>query len=481
MTNMADVLSNGVGSHPTTPSRKGRAPSIKEESLMMDPFERMMGAAGAIKQHASDFNLQILAEQMSNVHERAAEEVQTRCPLLSPAFWSCAFYATISVSMILVNKLVLTTYAFKFPMVLLFHQNLMTVLSLYAAKRLGVTTYEPLERHRVLKWLPMDIFFVLMLFTGFYSVQLLSVPMITIFKNANIILIAIGDALLFGNIPSRAVIWTMMLMLGGALMASMNDLEFSKIGYMWTFANCLATTGFVLYAQSAIARTNLSTFGKVYYNNVLALPLVFVVDLFVFGDFHRLLTTDKETFISFLSFDFMLLWFVSGFLGFLQSMASLRAQHLTTPTTYSMVGALNKIPLTFLGIFMFHTPMTTKGVISVTVSIVAGALYSYSKAQEEIKSRATGLENARLAQATAGEKKMMALVAGEKRDGAAGKSTTHNNILHDNSPKKFWSKDEVTVPEDHTHSRFPKKKETRSSSLPSLAVDPDTVTNPNAR
>src|SRR5438105_3221777 len=143
-----------------------------------------------------------------------------------------------------------------------------------------------------------------MLLTGAYSVQLLSVPMVTIFKNTNNIFVAVGDALLYSNVPSRGVISTLLLMLVAAIMAGLNDLEYSFRGYVWTFANCLASTAFVLYTQSAIAKTNLSTFGKVYYNNVLAMPLVLVADALVFHDFSRLYNADRELILSFLTVNF---------------------------------------------------------------------------------------------------------------------------------------------------------------------------------
>ena len=399
---LSSIGSGDVPNQPIVILGPGIPTSASSAILSVGGFEPPV-ANVTMKQHASDFNLQT---HLNDLQQRTALHVQTRFPMLSAPFWACFAYSLVSTSMVLVNKLLLSTYKFRFPMVLLFHQNMMTVNSLYVAKELGVTTYEPLERGKVLKWLPMDIFFVLMLLTGFYSVQLLSVPMITIFKNTNNIFIAFGDALVFKNIPSQGVVWTMILMLLAAVMAGLNDLEYTYDGYIWTLANCLASTMFVLYAQTAIAKTNLSTFGKVYYNNVLALPLVLVADVFVFGDFQKLFTASREELLTFFTLDFITLWFVSGVLGFLQSLSSLRAQHLTSPTTYSMVGSLNKIPLTFLGVWIFHSPMNAKSVLYVSLSIVAGGLYSYTKAKEDISARAAAqqaaLKNAQLNQAPTG-------------------------------------------------------------------------------
>jgi len=283
-----------------------------------------------------------------------------------------------------VNKLVLSTYAFNYPMVLLLHQNIMTVNALYIAQRLGILNYEPLESSRVFRWLPVDFFFVAMLLTGFYSLQLLSVPMQTIFKMTNNLFIAMGDTLLFGNYPSRGVMYSLSILLLAAVMAGLNDLEYNPTGYAWTFVNCFFSTSFVLYTQIASAKTKLGIWGKVYYNNILGIPLVIVADFFIFNDFKRLATADAEVWQSFATLPFISLWFLSGILGFLQSLTSLRAQQMTTPTTYSMVGSLSKIPLTFLGVMVFHHPMSMKSSLYTSMSISAGVLYSYTKAQEMV-------------------------------------------------------------------------------------------------
>jgi len=102
--------------------------------------------------------------------------------LLHPALWACIAYSLCSTSMVIFNKLLLSTYQFQFPMVLLLYQNCATVLSLWFARRTKlIDGFEPLEREKVLSWIPVNVFFVVMLLTSFKSVHMLSVPMVTIF------------------------------------------------------------------------------------------------------------------------------------------------------------------------------------------------------------------------------------------------------------------------------------------------------------
>jgi hypothetical protein len=71
--------------------------------------------------------------------------------VLSPSFAALLLYSVISTGMVISNKLVLSSYGFQFPMVLMFHQNLMTVNCLHIAKQLNWITYEELNRKQMLQ------------------------------------------------------------------------------------------------------------------------------------------------------------------------------------------------------------------------------------------------------------------------------------------------------------------------------------------
>jgi hypothetical protein len=85
-----------------------------------------------------------------------------------PAVLSCLLYSFCSISMVIVNKLILTTYEFKYPMVLMLHQNIMSIGLLRFAKWAKWVDFEPMVASKVKVWLPLNFFFVAMLLSGFY-------------------------------------------------------------------------------------------------------------------------------------------------------------------------------------------------------------------------------------------------------------------------------------------------------------------------
>ncbi len=100
---------------------------------------------------------------------------------------------------------------------------------------------------------------------------------------------------------------------------------------------CLAFA--VLYLRVAVTSINLSKLGMVYYNNFLALPLLAVCAI-LSGELSVL-----PEFPDLYSASFLTSVVATGVVGFGLSIGSLWCVQVTSPSTYSMVGALNKIPL----------------------------------------------------------------------------------------------------------------------------------------
>ena len=71
--------------------------------------------------------------------------------------------------------------------------------------------------------------------------------------------------------------------------------------------------------------------------------------------------------------------FLSGISGILISVSSFWSVKATSPTTYSMVGTLNKIPLTILGFLLFDSPVSRLGGISIFICLLGGFLFTYAK------------------------------------------------------------------------------------------------------
>ena len=307
------------------------------------------------------------------------------CLAISPAqkgLLSSLAYSAMSISMVLANKLILSTYQFEYPNVLLLLQCMTSLMCVYSLKQLGLVEIDHVETTKLVQWFPVNMFFLVMLLSGFYSLKLLSVPMLLVFKNSNNVFVTCGDWLFFSQPVSRYVVLSLVLLIVATLLSAKEDLEFSLNGYMWTFLNMFASTGYVLYLRYAMNRTRLSQIGMVVHNNFLSVPLVIIGDLLTKDDI-RTCFYAKEGLHFFSDPWFIMLFLFNGVVGSLLNLASFFCVQSTSPTTFSMVGALNKVPLAIIGVYLFGARLTAMGALYVALSLCSGGLYGLAKVWQQ--------------------------------------------------------------------------------------------------
>jgi GDP-mannose transporter len=284
--------------------------------------------------------------------------------------------------MVLVNKLILSTYQFNYPNVLLMDQCITSLVLIGASSALGFATVEPMESRKALTWLPLNLMFLAMLITGFYSLKYLSVPMVLVFKNSSNCLVSLGDYVLYSQPISRLVQASLAVLVLASVLAASEDLEFTHRGYTWSVLNMVASTTYLLYLRHVMKSLQLSKLGMSYYNNMLGVPIVVALDLLTTNDLASFARSQQsETWT--IDYGFVLLFISSGVVGLALNLASYLCLATTSPTTYSMVGALNKVPLAFIGTYAFHTKLTFLGSVYVGLSMAAGTLYAFAKAREQ--------------------------------------------------------------------------------------------------
>jgi len=296
----------------------------------------------------------------------------------SAAIVSCFAYTFCSITMVLANKALASQYRADVDFLVIAFQSVCAVALVFGCDALGVIQpgSTKFDRSVAIQWLPVNVFFVSMLSTGFLSLKHLNVPMVTIFKNLTNVGIMWGEWYFYGAHVSVGAILSCAIMILGAFLAAANDITFSGIGYFWMVSNCCCTAGYVLYMKHATKTVRLPKFGMVFYNNLLSLPIL-LAGAAVRGEFRTFLGTGELHTTSYLS-----LSLYAGLVGFFLNLATLWCVSNNSATTYAVVGALNKIPLAVLGWFLFKTPITHKALVFLSMSMCGGFLYTYTKMRE---------------------------------------------------------------------------------------------------
>lgn len=292
-------------------------------------------------------------------------------------------YCMASMSMVLLNKVALSSFNFKSANALLFFQCALAVVLVHTCKLAGLVKIEPFNIHVIRVWLPVNAIFVGMIGTSFWALASLTVGMVTVLKNLTNLFTLGGDYFLYGRTYKLNVWGCVGLMIVSALCGAATDLAFDAKGYFWQILNCLFTAAYSLYMRGAMDRVaqhtsdgkRLGEFSMVFYNNLLSLPFIMVMML-VTGEAVEVWQEPDLYNPTFLAVAGM-----SGLIGFGISFTSLWFLSTTTPSIFSLVGSLNKVPLAFIGLVAFNAPWSTPNLLSILVGTLAGVIFVIAKSK----------------------------------------------------------------------------------------------------
>ncbi|CAR31058.1 hypothetical protein ZYGR_0P03640 [Zygosaccharomyces rouxii] len=334
-------------------------------------------------------------------------------------------YCCSSILMTVTNKFVVNKDDFNMFFVMLVVQCLVCTLVLVVLKGLGYAKFRPLNKTDIKNWMPISFLLVLMIYTSSKALNLLPVPIYTIFKNLTIILIAYGEVLFFGGSVTSMELSSFLLMVFSSVVATLGDRQdvaakaqaealalaqknaggvngagsggslgtaglanaaanalpgaasSLNVGYVWMLFNCVSSALFVLIMRKRIKLTNFKDFDTMFYNNALAMPILLIAS-FLFEDW-----SSANLRVNF-SNESMTALVISGAASVGISYCSGWCVRVTSSTTYSMVGALNKLPIALSGLLFFDAPKNFLSILSIFIGFLSGIVYVAAK-QKKMK------------------------------------------------------------------------------------------------
>ncbi|EGG09116.1 uncharacterized protein MELLADRAFT_115827 [Melampsora larici-populina 98AG31] len=329
-------------------------------------------------------------------------------PILNHPALPVLSYCAASILMTVVNKFVVSGHHFTMNFLLLTIQSAVCVTCVAISKSLKLINYRDFDFSDAKRWFPISFLLVIVIYTGSKALQFLSIPVYTIFKNLTIILIAYGEVIWFGGHVSGLTLISFGLMVLSSLVAAWSDISsalflspvtatalaaasvasdpigqgnYSELvqkhaGYFWMLINCLASAGYVLAMRKRIKLTSFKDWDTMFYNNLLSIP-VLVIFSFLFEDWSESSLTanfpiEGRTFLlSAMAF--------SGAAAVFISYTTAWCVRTTSSTTYSMVGALNKLPVAASGMIFFGDPVSIGNVSAISIGFFAGLVYTFAK------------------------------------------------------------------------------------------------------
>ncbi|KAM0334073.1 hypothetical protein ACHAQA_001093 [Verticillium albo-atrum] len=311
-------------------------------------------------------------------------------------------YCFSSISMTVVNKFVVSGKFWNLNFFYLAVQAIVCVTTIQICKNLGmIRNLAPFEQEKAKKWFPISLLLVGMIYTSTKALQFLSVPVYTIFKNLTIIVIAYGEVMWFGGSVTPLALLSFGLMVLSSIVAAWADIQNAiygsvgehdasaamstlNAGYAWMGFNVFCTAAFVLGMRKVIKKMNFKDWDTMFYNNLLTIPVLIVCTLLL-EDWSAEnlaknfpLETRNGLFIGMI---------YSGLCAIFISYCSAWCIRVTSSTTYSMVGTLNKLPIAVSGLVFFDVPVTFGSVSAILLGFVSGIVYAWARVRQTALSK----------------------------------------------------------------------------------------------
>jgi len=302
-------------------------------------------------------------------------------------------YCLASISMTIVNKYVVSGHEWNMTFLYLAVQSIVCIITIEICRQMGmIRNLAAFDTQKGKRWFPVSLLLVGMIYTGTKSLQYLSVPVYTIFKNLTTIVIAYGEVLWFGGSVTPLALLSFALMVFSSVIAAWADAVHAasahasadaiatlNAGYAWMGMNVICTASYILCMRKVIKTMNFKDWDSMFYNNLLTIPVLVVLSLITEdwsgSNLNRNFPVESRNSI-------MIGMIYSGLGAIFISYCSAWCIRVTSPTTYSMVGALNKLPIAISGIIFFAAPVTAGSISAIFLGFVAGLVYALAKVRE---------------------------------------------------------------------------------------------------
>ncbi|CAK1554034.1 unnamed protein product [Leptosia nina] len=194
------------------------------------------------------------------------EEADADRALLLKKVFSAAFYALASFMITVVNKTVLTSYAFPSYQVLGLGQMVAIIIVLWFSRAMNIVEFPSLDRGVAQRIWPLPVIYLGNMATGLGGTKELSLPMFTALRRFSILMTMILERFVLGIKASWPVKASVMAMVGGALLAAADDVTFSWSGYTLVLLNDGFTAANGVYMKKKLDSKELGKYGLMFYN-----------------------------------------------------------------------------------------------------------------------------------------------------------------------------------------------------------------------
>lgn len=272
------------------------------------------------------------------------------------------------------NKYIISTLNFKMHYLLIIAQSILIVSIILAQSLCSKVSF---RYSSINKWWITSALLTVMMFTNMKALYYIPLSLFTLYKNSSIILIAILELYFFGKSITVLGCFSFVLMISSSLFGNTVD-NIEVAGYYWMAANVISTAAYVLYLKKLMVIDMSTRTESVFFTNLLSIPTLFVFSV-LFDPIE----------IPEMTLQLLASVVASGVAAYFTSFSTAWSMKVLSSTSYSMLGAMNKLIVSASGFLIFDENFEKVKILALLVGILSGMIYSL----DSVRKRPSGTAN----------------------------------------------------------------------------------------
>ncbi|CAL1280162.1 unnamed protein product [Larinioides sclopetarius] len=247
-----------------------------------------------------------------------------------------------------------------------------TILTLYIGRSLNIVKFPSVSSDVPKKIWPLPLFFIGNLVCGLGGTKHLSLPMFTVLRRFTILMTLIGEYFILHSRQSCPIVATVIAMVGGAIIAAVDDLSFEVQGYMFVLCNDFFTAANNICVKKKLDARDLGKYGLLFYNALfMIVPLTLL--WWYSGEIEKSMAYQRWLDVTFLT-SFLL----SCFMGFVLMYSTVLCTAYNSALTTTIVGVIKNILVTYIGMYLGGDYIFSwTNFMGLNISMAGSLVYSY--------------------------------------------------------------------------------------------------------